>query len=104
MFIVEVPYPKVEVRWIDTISHSEWHDKEQMSKLKPSDCKNRGYLFSKNKKTTILFASVTFDDKGEVDNYGDITVIPTPNVIEIIEDKKNGSGNRHNKKHILKHK
>jgi hypothetical protein len=75
-----------------------------MLKLVPSNCRNRGYLFSKNKKTTILFASVTFDDKGEVDNYGDITVIPTPNVIEIIEDKENGSRNRHNKKHILKHK
>ena len=45
-------------------------------------------MFSKNKKNTILFASVTFDDKGKVDNYGDITVIPTPNVIEIIKDKE----------------
>lgn len=99
-----IDYPKVEVKWIDTVSHSEWLDKEQMLKLVPSNCKNRGYLFSKNKKNTILFASVTFDDKGEVDNYGDITVIPTQNVIEIIKDKENGSRNRHNKKYISKHK
>tara|TARA_Y100000310_G_scaffold154035_1_gene153597 strand:- start:630 stop:926 length:297 start_codon:yes stop_codon:yes gene_type:complete len=98
---VEVLYPKVEVVWIDTVSHSEWMDKFQISKLKPANCRTRGYLFVKNKQVTVLFASVTFNENEEVDNYGDITVIPTPNVIEIIEDKKNGSRNRHNKKRFF---
>ena len=97
---MEVLYPKVEVKWIDIISHSEWMDKSQITKLKPANCRTRGYLFVKNKQVTILFASVTFDDEGKVDNYVDITVIPTPNVIEIIEDK-NGSRNRHNKKRFF---
>ena len=97
---MEVLYPKVEVKWIDIISHAEWMDKSQIAKLNPANCRTRGYLFVKNKQVTILFASVTFDDEGKVDNYGDITVIPTPNVIEIIEDK-NGSRNRHNKKRFF---
>ena len=58
---MEVLYPKVEVKWIDIISHSEWMDKSQIEKLKPANCRTRGYLFVKNKQVTILFASVTFD-------------------------------------------
>ena len=83
----KIKYPKVHVSWLDIISYSEWKDAKELAKLEPTQCHNRGYLFSQDKYKTILFASCTFDEEGSIDYFGDITIIPTFNVLKMVKEK-----------------
>ena len=49
---------------------------------KPAICVSTGWLVKKDKKVHILMSDYNYDDKGELADGGNSTVIPTKNVIK----------------------
>ena len=76
---------KVQVKWADIVSHSDWFDIPKAKKLKPAICFTRGYLFHEDKDTVIIIGSynLSTDDNLTIEQVSDITVIPKGCIIKI---------------------
>ena len=70
------------VYWEDIQSDSGWRDIKDIQSSKPAICVSTGWLVKKDKKVHILMSDYNYDDKGEMADGGNTTVIPTKNVIE----------------------
>ena len=70
----DIPYPKVRVEWIDSVSDSGWATSNEFEKMKLAKPVNEGWLFEKTKNHIKLFASYDRDDDGYI--FGDRTMIP----------------------------
>ena len=73
------------VYWEDIQSDSGWRDIKDIQSSKPAICVSTGWLVKKDKKVHILMSDYNYDDKGEMADGGNTTVIPTKNVIRKYE-------------------
>ena len=58
---------------------------EDIQASKPAICVSTGWLVKKDKKVHILMSDYNYDDKGDLADGGNTTVIPTKNVIKKYE-------------------
>ena len=70
------------VYWEDIQSDSGWRDIKDIQNSKPAICVSTGWLVKSDKKVHILMSDYNYDEKGEMADGGNTTVIPTKNVIE----------------------
>ena len=70
------------IYWEDIQSDSGWRDLKDIQESKPAICVSTGWLVKKDKKVHILMSDYNYDDKGELADGGNSTVIPTKNVIK----------------------
>ena len=73
------------VYWEDIQSDSGWRDLKDIQDSKPAICVSTGWLVKKDKKVHILMSDYNYDDKGNMADGGNTTVIPTKNVIKKYE-------------------
>ena len=73
------------IYWEDIQSDSGWRDLKDIQDSKPAICVSTGWLVKKDKKVHILMSDYNYDDKGELADGGNSTVIPTKNVIRKYE-------------------
>jgi len=73
------------VYWEDIQSDSGWRDLKEIQDSKPAICVSTGWLVKKDKKVHILMSDYNYDEKGNLSDGGNTTVIPTKNVIKKYE-------------------
>ena len=73
------------VYWEDIQSDSGWRDLKDIQDSKPAICVSTGWLVKKDKKVHILMSDYNYDEKGNMADGGNTTVIPTKNVIKKYE-------------------
>ena len=73
------------IYWEDIQSDSGWRDLKDIQDSKPAICVSTGWLVKKDKKVHILMSDYNYDDKGDLADGGNTTVIPTKNVIKKYE-------------------
>jgi len=73
------------VYWEDIQSDSGWRDLKDIQSSKPAICVSTGWLVKHDKKVHILMSDYNYDEKGELADGGNTTVIPTKNVIRKYE-------------------
>ena len=73
------------IYWEDIQSDSGWRDIKDIQESKPAICVSTGWLVKKDKKVHILMSDYNYDDKGNLADGGNTTVIPTKNVIKKYE-------------------
>ena len=71
--------------WEDILSDSGWRDLKEIQDSKPAICVSTGWLVKKDKKVHILMSDYNYDEKGNLADGGNTTVIPTKNVIKKYE-------------------
>jgi hypothetical protein len=76
-------YPMVEIHWLDIVSDSSWQSFKQLKELQLPVCVTKGHLFSQAKGVTRVFADYYLNDKKELDEIGNTTIIPTSVIKEI---------------------
>ena len=70
------------IYWEDIQSDSGWRELKDIQASKPAICVSTGWLVKKDKKVHILMSDYNYDDKGELADGGNTTVIPSKNVIK----------------------
>ncbi len=73
----------VEVVWQDIVSDSGWQDLEQLKDSKLATCVTKGHLLSQVKGVTRIFGDYSTNDKGEIEQIGNTTIIPNSVIIGI---------------------
>jgi len=73
------------VYWEDIQSDSGWRDIKDIQSSNPAICVSTGWLVKSDKKVHILMSDYNYDEKGEMADGGNTTVIPTKNVIRKYE-------------------
>ena len=73
------------IYWEDIQSDSGWRDLKDIQDSKPAICVSTGWLVKKDKKVHILMSDYNYDEKGNMADGGNTTVIPTKNVIRKYE-------------------
>lgn len=76
-------YPMVECTWTDIVSDSGWQSLDKLADAKLATCVTKGHLLSQNKGVTRIFGDFSLNDKGELDEIGNTTIIPNSVVIKI---------------------
>ena len=69
------------IYWEDIQSDSGWRTLKDIQDSKPAICVSTGWLVKKDAKVHIVMSDYNYDDKGEMGEGGNTTVIPTKNVI-----------------------
>ena len=70
------------IYWEDIQSDSGWRELKDIQASKPAICVSTGWLVKADKKVHILMSDYNYDDKGELADGGNSTVIPSKNVIK----------------------
>ncbi len=70
------------IYWEDIQSDSGWRELKDIQASKPAICVSTGWLVKNDKNVHILMSDYNYDDKGELADGGNSTVIPTKNVIK----------------------
>ena len=73
------------IYWEDIQSDSGWRELKDIQATKPAICVSTGWLVKKDKTVDILMSYYNYDDKGDLADGGNTTVIPTKNVIKKYE-------------------
>ena len=73
------------IYWEDIQSDSGWRDLKDIQDSKPAICVSTGWLVKRDKKVHILMSDYNYDEKGNLADGGNTTVIPTKNVIKKYE-------------------
>ena len=73
------------IYWEDIQSDSGWRDLKDIQESKPAICVSTGWLVKRDKKVHILMSDYNYDEKGNMADGGNTTVIPTKNVIRKYE-------------------
>jgi hypothetical protein len=76
-------YPMVEVVWQDIVSDSGWQYLEQLKDSKLATCVTKGHLLSQVKGVTRIFGDYSTNDKGEIEQIGNTTIIPNSVIVSI---------------------
>ena len=76
-------YARVEITWLDTFSDSSWLDTNEFIKTKPKICKTSGRLYKRKEGVTYIFGDWSLDDEGNIETFGNVTVIPNVLIKEI---------------------
>lgn len=73
--------PKVEITWIDSMTHSGWRDIEEAMEKSVANCKTVGYILRKDEDMIVL--AMSWSENAE--QVSDVTCIPSVAVEEIVE-------------------
>ena len=77
---------KVTVIWEDSCTYGRWW--EANTNFKTKECHTSGFLVEKTKKHVIIAGSITFGDKGEIDEFAQVIAIPRGCVKSIKSEKR----------------
>jgi hypothetical protein len=77
----------VQLWWSDINSDAGWQHLSAAKKSKTTICVSTGWLIKKSNGVHIIAADLNFDDEGLLADVGNVTTIPTVNVIKIIRIK-----------------
>lgn len=77
----------VQLWWSDINSDAGWQHLNAAEKSKPTICVSTGWLIKSSGGIHIIAADLNFDDDGLVADVGNVTTIPTNNVIKIVKIK-----------------
>jgi hypothetical protein len=77
----------VQLWWSDINSDAGWQHLGSAIKSKPTICVSTGWLIKNSGGIHILAADLNFDDDGAIADVGNVTTIPSSNVIKIIKIK-----------------
>ena len=82
--VPEIPftYDFYLVYWEDIQSDSGWREMKDIINSKPATCVSTGWLVRADRKVHVLMSDYSYDDKGDLSDGGNTTVIPTKNVIK----------------------
>ena len=69
-------YPLVSVEWHDICSDSSWQSLPAAQAAKLPICVTKGHLLSQAKGVTRIFGDYSENDKGEIEEIGNTTIIP----------------------------
>ena len=73
----------VQLTWSDINSDSSWKTLKDAMNSTPTICRSTGWLIKKDKDGHIIVADVNFEDNGTLGDVGNITTIPSSNVLKI---------------------
>ena len=73
----------VQLTWSDINSDSSWKNLKDAMKSTPTICISTGWLIKKDLNVHIIVADVNFEDNGNLGDVGNITTIPSSNVLKI---------------------
>jgi len=76
-------FPMVEVVWSDIVSESGWQDLDQLKDQKLATCVTKGHLLSQAKGVTRIFGDYSANDKNEIEQIGNTTIIPNSVIVSI---------------------
>ena len=76
-------YPMVEAVWLDIVSESGWQDLDQLKDQKLATCVTKGHLLSQAKGVTRIFGDYSTNDKNEIEQIGNTTIIPNSVIVSI---------------------
>ena len=68
--------------WLDINSDASWMSLEKAETSTPTICISTGWLIKQDKNVHILCGDINFEDDGTLGDVGNVTVIPTINVIK----------------------
>lgn len=77
----------VLIWWSDINSDSSWVSLEKAKSSKPTICMSTGWLIKNNKDVHILCNDVNFNEDGTLGDVGNVTTIPSVNIIKIVNIK-----------------
>ena len=77
-------YPLVEIQWLDICSDSSWSSLEKVMQMELPVCVSKGHLLSQAKGVTRLFGDYALTNEEDIDEVGNVTIIPN-NVIKSIK-------------------
>ena len=69
-------YPLVEVQWLDICSDSSWQSIDHLKKAELPTCVTKGHLLTQSKGITRVCGDYSENDKGEIEEIGNSTIIP----------------------------
>ncbi len=83
-------YPFVEVHWLDIVGETGWQTFEQLKKSQLGRMISRGWLVSREKGVTRIFADYGLKDgrdgdDGHIETIGGSTIIPNSVVTKIVK-------------------
>ena len=73
----------VQITWSDINSDSSWKTLKDAMNSKTTVCVSTGWLIKADKDVHILVADVNFNDDGTLGDVGNITTMPTSNVLKV---------------------
>ena len=76
-------YPLVEIKWYDICSDSSWHSIPALQTAKLPVCETKGHLLSQSKGVTRVFGDYSETEKGDIEEVGNSTIIPSSVIKEI---------------------
>ena len=79
--ILDAPF--VSLHWKDINSTSAWLTLKEALNSKITICISNGWLIKADKDLHIVVADVNFNDDGTLSDVGNVTTIPTVNVLQI---------------------
>lgn len=82
--------PKVEVTWIDSITHGGWGDASLALEHEVANCKSVGYVLKKDEVTLSLIQSIS-DDNDQVSELICIPIVAIQEIVELVrvDDRDN---------------
>ena len=66
-------YPMISCTWLDILSDSSWQSIDQLLKSNLATCVTKGHLLSQAKGVTRIFGDYSANEKGEIEEIGNIS-------------------------------
>lgn len=76
-------YPMISCTWLDILSDSSWQSIDQLLKSNLATCVTKGHLLSQAKGVTRIFGDYSANEKGEIEEIGNTTIIPNSVIVKI---------------------
>lgn len=76
-------YPMVAVKWKDICSDSSWQSMVSLHKSELQMCVTKGHLLTQQKGITRIFGDYQTNNKGELEELGNTTIIPNSVIVDI---------------------
>ena len=73
----------VQVTWSDINSDSSWKTLKDATNSKVTICISTGWLIRQDKDVHVIVADVNFNDYGTLGDVGNITTMPSSNVLKV---------------------
>ena len=73
----------VQITWSDINSDSSWKTLKDAMNSKVTTCISTGWLIRQDKDVHIIVADVNFNDDGTLGDVGNITTMPSSNVLKV---------------------
>lgn len=75
--------PFVKIHWKDINSNSSWVNLKDAKNSKVTICITTGWLIKADKDVHIIVGDVNFEDNGTLGDVGNITTMPSVNVLKV---------------------